>query len=52
VFVGKDVISGKNVKIGNNVSVYDAMRVEDDVSAGPSIVFDNVYILALGQSVR
>src|SRR5690606_14398510 len=30
-------------KIQNNVSVYDAVRLEDDVFCGPSMVFTNVY---------
>ncbi len=31
------------MKIQNNVSVYDAVRLEDDVFCGPSMVFTNVY---------
>ena len=34
---------GNNVKIQNNVSVYDAVTLEDDVFCGPSMVFTNVY---------
>jgi len=34
---------GRNVKIQNNVSVYDAVTLEDDVFCGPSMVFTNVY---------
>ena len=34
---------GDNVKIQNNVSVYDAVTLEDDVFCGPSMVFTNVY---------
>jgi UDP-2-acetamido-3-amino-2,3-dideoxy-glucuronate N-acetyltransferase len=37
-----DVIIGNNVKIQNNVSVYDAVELEDDVFCGPSMVFTNV----------
>src|SRR5262249_4115353 len=33
---------GNNVKIQNNVSVYDAVTLEDDVFCGPSMVFTNV----------
>ena len=33
---------GNNVKIQNNVSVYDAVVLEDDVFCGPSMVFTNV----------
>jgi UDP-2-acetamido-3-amino-2,3-dideoxy-glucuronate N-acetyltransferase len=34
---------GDNVKIQNNVSVYDAVTLEDDVFCGPSMVFTNVH---------
>ena len=33
---------GNNVRIQNNVSVYDAVTLEDDVFCGPSMVFTNV----------
>ena len=33
---------GNNVKIQNNVSVYDNVT-ENDVFCGPSMVFTNVY---------
>lgn len=33
---------GNNVKIQNNVSVYDGVTLEDDVFCGPSMVFTNV----------
>jgi UDP-2-acetamido-3-amino-2,3-dideoxy-glucuronate N-acetyltransferase len=33
---------GNNVKIQNQVSVYDAVTLEDDVFCGPSMVFTNV----------
>ena len=33
---------GDNVRIQNNVSVYDAVTLEDDVFCGPSMVFTNV----------
>ena len=32
-----------NVKIQNNVSVYDAVTLESDVFCGPSMVFTNVH---------
>ena len=35
-------VIGDNVKIQNNVSVYDAVTLEDDVFCGPSMVFTNV----------
>jgi len=31
------------VRVQNNVSVYDAVTLEDDVFCGPSMVFTNVY---------
>ena len=34
-----DVTIGNNCKIQNNVSVYDAVVLEDDVFCGPSMVF-------------
>lgn len=42
VFVGGAARIGSNVKIQNNVSVYDAVELEDDVFCGPSCVFTNV----------
>jgi UDP-2-acetamido-3-amino-2,3-dideoxy-glucuronate N-acetyltransferase len=33
---------GSNVKIQNNVSVYEGVTIEDDVFCGPSCVFTNV----------
>ena len=33
---------GDNVRIQNNVSVYDVVTLEDDVFCGPSMVFTNV----------
>ena len=43
VFVGAAAILGRGVKVQNNVSVYDAVTLEDDVFCGPSVVFTNVY---------
>ena len=37
------MLIGDQVKIQNNVSVYDAVTLEDDVFCGPSMVFTNVY---------
>src|SRR6476619_7088305 len=34
---------GTNVKIQNNVSIYEGVILEDDVFCGPSMVFTNVY---------
>src|ERR671928_878517 len=33
---------GDNVKMQNNVSVYEGVELEDDVFCGPSMVFTNV----------
>jgi UDP-2-acetamido-3-amino-2,3-dideoxy-glucuronate N-acetyltransferase len=40
--VARDVVIGNNVKIQNNVSVYEGVVLEDDVFCGPSMVFTNV----------
>jgi UDP-2-acetamido-3-amino-2,3-dideoxy-glucuronate N-acetyltransferase len=37
------VLLGNNVKVQNNVSIYDAVELEDDVFCGPSMVFTNVF---------
>jgi UDP-2-acetamido-3-amino-2,3-dideoxy-glucuronate N-acetyltransferase len=42
VFVARDVSIGDNVKIQNNVSLYEGVVLEDDVFCGPSMVFTNV----------
>ncbi len=41
VYVGKAVL-GDNVRVQNNVSIYDGVVIEDDVFCGPSMVFTNV----------
>jgi UDP-2-acetamido-3-amino-2,3-dideoxy-glucuronate N-acetyltransferase len=33
---------GDNVKVQNNVSIYEGVELEDDVFCGPSMVFTNV----------
>ena len=33
---------GKNVRVQNNVSIYEGVICEDDVFLGPSMVFTNV----------
>jgi UDP-2-acetamido-3-amino-2,3-dideoxy-glucuronate N-acetyltransferase len=43
VYVGNDVVIGDKCKVQNNVSIYDAVTLEDDVFCGPSMVFTNVY---------
>jgi UDP-2-acetamido-3-amino-2,3-dideoxy-glucuronate N-acetyltransferase len=42
VNIASGAIIGDNVKIQNNVSVYDGVIIEDDVFIGPSVVFTNV----------
>lgn len=42
VFVGAKAVLGNNVRVQNNVSIYDAVVLEDDVFCGPSMVFTNV----------
>ena len=41
-FVGSRAVIGNGCKIQNNVSIYDAVVLEDDVFVGPSAVFTNV----------
>ena len=41
VYVG-NVSIGDRVKVQNNVSIYEAVTLEDDVFCGPSMVFTNV----------
>ena len=43
VVVMKAVRVGDNVKIQNNVSLYEGVELERDVFCGPSMVFTNVY---------
>jgi UDP-2-acetamido-3-amino-2,3-dideoxy-glucuronate N-acetyltransferase len=49
VSIGQNVNVGAKAKIGdrckiqNNISVYDLVELEEDVFAGPSMVFTNVY---------
>ncbi len=42
VFVGTKAIVGNGCKIQNNVSLYDAVELADEVFVGPSAVFTNV----------
>jgi UDP-2-acetamido-3-amino-2,3-dideoxy-glucuronate N-acetyltransferase len=42
VFVASNVIIGNNVKVQNNVSIYEGCILEDDVFCGPSCVFTNI----------
>ena len=42
VYVGGAAIVGARCKIANNVSLYDAVDLQDDVFVGPSVVFTNV----------
>jgi UDP-2-acetamido-3-amino-2,3-dideoxy-glucuronate N-acetyltransferase len=41
VYVGHAVL-GENVRVQNNVSIYDGVTLEDHVFCGPSMVFTNV----------
>lgn len=40
--VAPGVILGNNVKVQNNVSIYEGVVCEDDVFLGPSMVFTNI----------
>ena len=42
VVVSPKVFLGKNVRVQNNVSIYEGVICEDDVFLGPSMVFTNV----------
>lgn len=42
VFVAGRARLGRNVRVQNNVSIYDEVVIEDDVFCGPSMVFTNV----------
>src|SRR3954470_8168185 len=42
VYVGARAVIGTGCKIQNNVSLYDAVLLEDEVFIGPSAVFTNV----------
>jgi UDP-2-acetamido-3-amino-2,3-dideoxy-glucuronate N-acetyltransferase len=42
VFVAAGAVVGDGCRIQNNVSLYDGVRLEDDVFVGPSAVFTNV----------
>jgi len=40
-FIENDVVIGDRVTIKNGVSLYDGLRVEDDVFIGPNVTFTN-----------
>lgn len=42
VFIANGVTLGANVKVQNNVSIYEGVICEDDVFLGPSMVFTNI----------
>ena len=42
VFISKAAILGNNIKVQNNVSIFDGVILEDDVFCGPCMVFTNV----------
>ncbi len=55
--VASGVILGNNVKVQNNVSIYEGVICEDDVFLGPSMVFTNITnprsaIVRKGQYVK
>jgi UDP-2-acetamido-3-amino-2,3-dideoxy-glucuronate N-acetyltransferase len=43
VFVGGGAVVGDDCKVQNNVSIYDAVILEEGVFIGPSAVFTNVH---------
>jgi UDP-2-acetamido-3-amino-2,3-dideoxy-glucuronate N-acetyltransferase len=43
VFIASGAVLGNNIKLQNNVSVFRAVTLEDDVFCGPSMVFTNVF---------
>lgn len=43
VMIGPEVIIGDRCKIQNNVSIFKAVTLENEVFCGPSCVFTNVY---------
>lgn len=40
--VGPNVCIGANLKAQNNISIYEGIKIEDDVFLGPSVVFTNI----------
>jgi UDP-2-acetamido-3-amino-2,3-dideoxy-glucuronate N-acetyltransferase len=40
-FIENDVIIGDNVTVKSGISIWDAIRIEDDVFLGPHVVFTN-----------
>lgn len=42
VFIGGKAVLGHGVKVQNNVSIYDAVKIDDNVFLGPSCVLTNV----------
>jgi UDP-2-acetamido-3-amino-2,3-dideoxy-glucuronate N-acetyltransferase len=57
VFIASGVVLGRNVKVQNNVSIYEGVICEDDVFLGPSMVFTNIVnprsaIVRKGQYTR
>ena len=42
VMIGPRVVLGAGCKVQNNVSIYEAVTLEDEVFCGPSCVFTNV----------
>jgi UDP-2-acetamido-3-amino-2,3-dideoxy-glucuronate N-acetyltransferase len=48
VYVAGKVVVGNHCKIQNNVSLYDGVRLADEVFCGPSCVFTNDYLPRAG----
>lgn len=42
VFIDNHAVLGNRIKVQNNVSIYQGVRLDDDVFIGPSVVFTNV----------
>lgn len=40
-FIENDVVTGDRVTIKNGVSLFDSLRIEDDVFIGPNVTFTN-----------
>lgn len=40
-FIETDVLIGDRVTVKNGVSIWDGLRIEDDVFVGPGVIFTN-----------
>jgi acetyltransferase-like isoleucine patch superfamily enzyme len=41
VYIGRNVVIGNNVKVENRASLFQGVKIEDDVFVGPHVVFTN-----------